>query len=215
MSWKRPESPPNESGKCPTAWNCPQPPPGPSRRLGPSTRAISRKARSTRLSTCCCGPGGRLVARSPACGCACMAAAMPPAGVWLRHGRAAAIPSHSPAPPPICRKNLWKPDFWCCLRAWRGFPTYCWKRRRRDCRPWCPTSAGTSRSWRMAGTAWSCRPAMRTRWRRPSSSCIGCLRRARMAADFEIGKIAARLEAAYQRALAQAATEGRGRNFEG
>lgn len=67
-----------------------------------------------------------------------------------------------------------------------------------------------------AGDADALAAAIIQLYRMPSARAqMGAAARARMAADFEIGKIAARLEAAYQRALAQAATEGRGRNFEG
>ena len=67
-----------------------------------------------------------------------------------------------------------------------------------------------------AGDADALAAAIIQLYRMPSARAqMGAAARARMAADFEIGKIAARLEAAYQRALAQAATEGCGRNFEG
>ena len=53
-------------------------------------------------------------------------------------------------------------------------------------------------------------------YRMPSARAkMGAAARARMAADFEIGKIAARLESAYRQAVAPESPAGGGRNIEG
>jgi len=44
---------------------------------------------------------------------------------------------------------------------------------------------------------------------------MGRLARARVAAEFDIGKIAARLETAYRQAVAQPVSAAGGRNFDG
>ena len=67
-----------------------------------------------------------------------------------------------------------------------------------------------------AGDADALAAAMVELYRSPAARAImGRLARARVAAEFDIGKIAARLETAYRQALAQEASAAGGRNFDG